>query len=67
MLGVSDGVTDDLRCIVRQRTKIVKVRDGAYILKEDLENTSGLLVDETGDTLDTTTTSEATNSGLGDT
>mmetsp|Transcript_15951 Transcript_15951/g.24650 ORF Transcript_15951/g.24650 Transcript_15951/m.24650 type:complete len:129 (-) Transcript_15951:62-448(-) len=37
------------------------------ILKEDLEHTTGLLVDETGDTLDTTTTSETADSGLGDT
>ena len=37
------------------------------VLKEDLEDTTGLLVDETGDTLDTTTTSETADSGLGDT
>ena len=37
------------------------------ILKEDLEHTTGLFVDETGDTLDTTTTSETADSGLGDT
>mmetsp|Transcript_18031 Transcript_18031/g.36187 ORF Transcript_18031/g.36187 Transcript_18031/m.36187 type:complete len:129 (+) Transcript_18031:211-597(+) len=37
------------------------------VLKEDLEHTTGLLVDETGDTLDTTTTSETADSGLGDT
>ena len=37
------------------------------IFKEDLENTTGLFVDETGDTLDTTTTSETADSGLGDT
>ncbi|KAL7534024.1 hypothetical protein ACHAXR_005596 [Thalassiosira sp. AJA248-18] len=36
------------------------------ILKEDLEHTTGLLVDETRDTLDTTTTSETTDGGLGD-
>ena len=47
MLGVGDGVTDD-------------------VLKEDLEHTAGLLVDETGDTLDTATTSETANGGLGD-
>ena len=36
------------------------------VLEEDLEHTTGLLVDETGDTLDTATTSETTDSGLGD-
>ena len=36
-------------------------------LKEGLEHTAGLLVDHGGDTLDTTTTSETTDSGLSDT
>jgi hypothetical protein len=36
------------------------------VLKEDLEHTTGLFVDETGDTLDTATTSETTNGRLGD-
>jgi hypothetical protein len=36
-------------------------------LKEGLENTTGLLVDHSRDTLDTTTTGETTDSGLGDT
>ena len=40
---------------------------GIRTLKEDLENTTGLLVDETRDTLDTTTTGETADSGLGDT
>ena len=47
VLGVGDGVTDD-------------------VLEEDLEDGAGLLVDEAGDTLDTTTTSETADSGLGD-
>ena len=34
---------------------------------EDLEDTAGLLVDQAGDTLDTTTTGETADSGLGDT
>jgi len=38
-----------------------------YVLQEDLENTTGLFVDQTRDTLDTTTTSETTDSGLRDT
>ena len=36
-------------------------------LEEGLENTAGLLVDHGGDTLDTTTAGQTTNSGLGDT
>jgi hypothetical protein len=48
VLGVGDGITDD-------------------VLKEDLEDTTSLFVDETGDTLDTTTTRETTDSGLSDT
>ena len=36
------------------------------VLKEHLEDTAGLFVDEAGDTLDTTTTSETADSGLGD-
>ena len=47
VLGVGDGVTDD-------------------VLKEDLEHTAGLLVDEAGDALHTTTAREAADSGLGD-
>ena len=48
VLGVGDGVTDD-------------------VLKEDLEDTAGLLVDEAADALDTTTAREAADGGLGDT
>jgi hypothetical protein len=33
-----------------------------YVLKEDLEDTTSLLVNETGDTLHTTTTSETADS-----
>ena len=36
------------------------------ILKEDLQDTTGLFVDKTRDTLDTTTTGETTDGGLGD-
>ena len=48
VLGVGDGITDD-------------------VLEENLEDTTGLFVDEARDTLDTTTTSQTTDSGLGDT
>ena len=42
---------------------MLSVGDGVTddVLEEDLENTTGLLVDETGDTLHTTTTSETTD------
>ena len=36
------------------------------VLKEDLEDTSGLLVDEARDTLDTTAASQTADGGLGD-
>jgi hypothetical protein len=36
-------------------------------LEEGLEDTASLLVDHSGDTLDTTTTCETADSGLGDT
>ena len=36
-------------------------------LKEELEDTTSLVVDQTRDTLNTTTTGETTDSGLGDT
>ena len=48
VLGVSDGISDD-------------------VLKEDLEDTAGLFVDEAGDTFDTTTTRKTANGGLADT
>ena len=48
VLGVGDGITDD-------------------VLEENLENTAGLLVDEAGDALDTATTSQTADGGLGDT
>ena len=38
-----------------------------YVLQEDLEDTTSLLVDETRDTLDTATAGKTTNSGLCDT
>ena len=48
---------------------VLSVGDGITndTLEEGLENTAGLLVDHGGDTLDTTTTSETADSGLGDT
>jgi hypothetical protein len=48
VLGVGDGVTDD-------------------VLKEDLKDTAGLLVDEATDALDTTSACETADGGLSDT
>ena len=47
MLGVGDGITDD-------------------VLKEDLEDSAGLLVDEAGDTLNSSPAGQAPDGGLGD-
>ena len=47
VLGVGDGITDD-------------------VLEEHLEDTSGLLVDEAGDTLDTSTSRQSSDGRLGD-
>ena len=38
-----------------------------HVLQEDLEDSSGLFVDETADTFHTTSTSQSTDSGFGDT
>ena len=48
---------------------VLSVGDGVAdnTLEEGLENTAGLLVDHGRNTLDTTTTSETTDSGLSDT
>ena len=47
VLGVGDGITDD-------------------VLKEDLEDTAGLLVDEAGDALDSSPACQPADGGLGD-
>ena len=41
--------------------------EDTYVLEEDLQDTSRLLVDEAGDTLDTATTGKTTDGRLGDT
>ncbi len=48
---------------------VLGVGDGItdHVLKEDLEDSTGLLVDQTRDTLDTTSASQTADSGLGDT
>jgi hypothetical protein len=42
-------------------------RDVGLTLEEDLEDSTGLLVDESRDTLDTSTTGQSPNCRLGDT
>ena len=48
---------------------MLSVGDGITddVLKEHLEDTTGLLVDQARDTLDTTTASQTADGGLGDT
>jgi hypothetical protein len=48
---------------------VFSVSDGITdnVFQENLEDTTGFFVDQTRDTLDTTTTSETTDSRLGDT
>jgi len=50
-------------------TSMLRVGDRVAndVLEENLEDTTGLFVDETGNALDTTTTSETANGGLGNT
>jgi hypothetical protein len=38
-----------------------------HVLKENLKDATGLFIDETGDTFNTTTTGETTDSGFSDT
>ena len=49
--------------------RVLGVGDGVtdHVLQEHFEDTTGLLVDQAGDTLDTTTACQTTDSGLGDT
>ena len=49
-------------------TSVLSVGNGVPdgTLEEGLEDSSGLLVDQSRDTLDTTSTSETSDSGLGD-
>ena len=64
MLGVCDRITDDLERKVS--TELQARTDNTNILQKDLENTTRLLVDQTRDTLDTTSASETTDGRLCD-
>ena len=60
-----EGV-DDVKGSDGLAAGVLSVGDGVTddVLEEDLEDTTGLLVDQAGDTLDTTTASEAADGGL---
>jgi len=59
---------DDVHSGHRLPLGVFGVGDGVTndVLEEHLEHTTGLFVDEAGDTLDSTTASKTTNSRLGD-
>jgi hypothetical protein len=63
-----EGIDDIERCDCLS-LGMFSVGDGIAddALKEDFEDTSGFLVDKTGDTFDTTTTRKTTDSGFRDT
>ena len=68
MFSVGDGVSDDVcKDSVSALLVISQSLEGLLTLKEDLEDTTSLFVDQTRDTLDTTTTSETADSWLCDT
>jgi hypothetical protein len=60
---------DDIHCGDSLTTGMLCVgnRVANDVLEEDLQHTASLFIDETRDTLDTTTTSETTDSRLGNT
>merc|ERR1711977_168202 len=60
---------DDVERRDRLALGVLRVRDRVadHAFKEELEYTTSLVVDQTRDTLNTTTTGETTDSGLGDT
>ena len=65
MFCVCDGVADDLDSESGRVTSIGETT--THVLEEDLQDTPGLLVDEAGDTLHTTSAGETADGGLGDT
>jgi len=63
VLGVGYRVADDLEEKVRVENYVERM--ATYTLEEVFQYSTSFLVDETRDTLDTTTTSEAANSRFG--
>ena len=63
MLSVGDRVTNDLKVVEKNKSKLrPRMHIVTHILQENLQNATSLFVDKTRDTLDTTTTSKTTNS-----
>lgn len=63
MLSVSDGIPDDLYEMSAE--SMCRIECLAHIFKEDLQDTTRFLINETRDTLHTATTSKTANSWLG--
>jgi hypothetical protein len=63
VLGISDRVSDD---VWEERRGANGKKEELLTLKEDLEDTSSLLVDQARDTLDTSSSCETSDGGLGD-
>ena len=81
VLGISDRVSNDVLeavnqydpVMVKRRVSVMGELRWSYVMiakhqnVQDLEDTSGLLVNQTRDSLDTTSSSETSDSRLGDT
>jgi hypothetical protein len=77
VLGVGDGVSDDVYTNRQHRSKAAgqpstqmrrkRKRGTGLTLKEDLEDAASLLVDQSRDPLNTSSSSESSDGGLGDT
>ena len=78
VLGVGDGVSDDVsgreekeggRVSSSSRSRRSEEKRGKYrlTLKEELENTSSLLVDQSRDSLDSSSSRQSSDRRLGDT
>jgi len=65
VFSIGHRVANDLQNMLESKIKLVKVVTD--IFKESFENTTSLFVDQTRDTLDTSTASKTANGGLGDT
>ena len=64
MFSVCDRITNDLEKEVSKGQGLAGAKN-THVFQEDLENTTSLFVDETGDTLDTATASKTTDSRFG--
>ena len=64
MFSVCDRITNDLEKEVSKGQGLAGAKN-THVFQEDLENTTSLFVDQTGDTLDTATASKTTDSRFG--